>query len=128
MENVDENALAAHGGVLSLFDGQKNYAHLKLQVDYSIVEHVTHGVIEVIGVCLPSINTTRPAMSQPESRAQSPGPHSAGGGAGGSGGGPAFASPHASMFNIHDGNAGPPPVVRLYVGAEAFYAKVCAPI
>jgi len=115
-ENLDENALAANGGVLSLFDGQKNYAQLKLQVDYSIVEHVEHGVIEVIGVCLPAMQAGRPpagaaaASSQPTSRAQSPGASSGGGGSGAA----SVMSPHSSMPNIHDPTA-PPPVVRLYV-------------
>jgi hypothetical protein len=119
-ENLDENALAANGGVLSLFDGQKNYAQLKLQVDYSIVEHVEHGVIEVIGVCLPAMQAGRPpagaaaASSQPTSRAQSPGPSSGGGDGGGGSGAASVMSPHSSMPNIHDPTA-PPPVVRLYV-------------
>ncbi len=50
--NNDENTDEATNGVLSLYDGQKNYPALKIHVEYSIVEHVQYNCIEVIGVCL----------------------------------------------------------------------------
>jgi hypothetical protein len=51
-ENNDDHNQEAPNGVLPLFDGQKNYPALKIHVEYSIVEHVQHNCIEVIGVCL----------------------------------------------------------------------------
>ena len=41
-------------GVLTLFEGHKNYPTLKTHVDYTFVEHVEFNCIEIIGYCLKS--------------------------------------------------------------------------
>ena len=40
------------GGLITLFDGQKQYPVAKASVDFLFVEHVQYNCIEIIGVCV----------------------------------------------------------------------------
>ena len=112
VETVDENATLIDG-ILPLFEGQKNYPQLKITVDYSIVEHCDHNCIEVIGICLPSANTT-----------------TGGGGRESANRNPSTPISPTEVIPAVDGEQKsietPPSIVRLYVNAEDFYSKVNA--
>lgn len=51
------------GGLITLFDGQKQYPVAKASVDFLFVEHVQYNCIEIIGVCVQECAPSRSSIS-----------------------------------------------------------------